>query len=130
MDDQAINIRLLTITSELRDIAIELGVVKPTRRSHQDNIVAAVCGFYSVTESQLTRRARTKAVSEPRRVAMALLREMTEMTLGEIGDRFGGRDHTTIIYACNTVRDEAASNPSFAQDVDAIRNIIATRTPQ
>ncbi|HKY02214.1 MAG TPA: helix-turn-helix domain-containing protein, partial [Burkholderiales bacterium] len=59
--------------------------------------------FYKIKVADLHSRTRTRAIARPRQMAMALAKELTEMSLPEIGDAFGNRDHTTVIHACRTI---------------------------
>jgi chromosomal replication initiator protein len=61
-------------------------------------------------------KRRTRSVARPRQVAMALARELTEHSLPEIGDAFGGRDHTTVIHACEQVRKLKDSDSRIRED--------------
>lgn len=88
-------------------------------------IPKVVAEHYGVTVEGLKSKGRTKAISEPRRLAAYLLRDRTILTLDEIGDLFN-RDHTTIIYALRTVEDEMKRNPSFAATVRNVQ-ILVTR---
>ena len=60
----------------------------------------------------------------PRQVAMFLIREMLGMSLPQIGEAFGGRDHTTVMYACQKIQEAMAASPSLSSLVDDIRKLI------
>lgn len=73
-------------------------------------IQAAVAAHYGVNVADLTGKKRTRSVALPRQVAMYLARELTDASLPKIGEEFGGRDHSTVIHACEKIRAEAESN--------------------
>ena len=59
---------------------------------------------------------RPRTIARPRQIAMALAKELTNYSLPEIGDRFGGRDHTTVLYACRRIDALRASDTDIAED--------------
>lgn len=68
-----------------------------------DNIQRTVAQFYKLRVADLTSKRRTRSIARPRQIAMALAKELTSHSLPEIGDAFGGRDHTTVLHACRKV---------------------------
>jgi chromosomal replication initiator protein len=68
-----------------------------------DNIQKTVADFYRMKLVDLLSKKRTRAIARPRQIAMALARELTQLSLPEIGNSFGGRDHTTVLHACKTI---------------------------
>ena len=75
------------------------------KRVKIEDIQRIVARQYNVSRSDLLSSRRTANVVRPRQVAMALARELTNHSLPEIGDAFGGRDHTTVMHACDRVKD-------------------------
>ena len=69
-----------------------------------DNIQKTVAEYYKIRLSDLLSTRRTRSIARPRQVAMALSRELTQHSLPEIGAAFGGRDHTTVMHACERVK--------------------------
>ena len=69
-----------------------------------DNIQRTVAEYYKIRLADLLSTRRTRSIARPRQVAMALSRELTQHSLPEIGAAFGGRDHTTVMHACERVR--------------------------
>ena len=65
-----------------------------------ENIQKTVAEYYNIRISDLLSKRRTRSITRPRQIAMAITRELTPHSLPEIGDSFGGRDHTTVIHAC------------------------------
>ena len=70
-----------------------------------ENIQKTVAEYYKIRVADLLSKRRSRSIARPRQVAMALARELTNHSLPEIGDAFGGRDHTTVIHACDRVKD-------------------------
>ena len=70
-----------------------------------ENIQKTVADYYKVRMSDLLSKRRSRSVARPRQVAMALAKELTSHSLPEIGDAFGGRDHTTVLHACKRIKD-------------------------
>jgi len=68
-----------------------------------ENIQKTVADFYRLKLVDLLSKKRTRAIARPRQIAMALARELTQLSLPEIGNSFGGRDHTTVLHACKTI---------------------------
>ena len=70
------------------------------------DIIGQVAKYFHLTFDQIVGRTRTKNVALARQIAMYLSREMTSISLKDIGDVFGGRDHTTVMHACTRISDE------------------------
>lgn len=85
-----------------------------------DEIVKLVCAHYGVTLQALRSDRRARAIARPRQVACWLAVEATGLSLPAIGRLMGGRDHTTIMHARNTVRSSRADDPEFKAETDAL----------
>lgn len=70
-----------------------------------ENIQKTVAEYFKIRVSDLTSKSRSRSVTRPRQMAMALAKELTSHSLPEIGERFGGRDHTTVLHACRKVKE-------------------------
>lgn len=92
-----------------------------------DLILSEVMRFYHVRKIDLISDRRTKDIVLPRHVAIYLCRDLTPHSTPRIGWRFGGRDHTTILHACNKVSGRAAIDAEFAQEINTIRSRIIER---
>ncbi|GIX34970.1 MAG: chromosomal replication initiator protein DnaA [Lysobacteraceae bacterium] len=84
------------------------------------NIVRTVGDYYQVRVADLLGKRRTQSLARARQVAMALARELTEHSLPEIGNEFGGRDHTTVLHACKVVRGLLESDGKMREDWDKL----------
>jgi len=81
-----------------------------------DNIQRTVAEHYKIRVSDLLSPRRTRSITRPRQVAMTLSKELTNHSLPEIGDAFGGRDHTTVLHACKVVDKLQQSDPAIRDD--------------
>jgi chromosomal replication initiator protein len=84
------------------------------------NIQKAVADYYQLRMADLLSKRRTRSLARPRQVAMMLSKELTEHSLPEIGDAFGGRDHTTVLHACKVIRELLATDGKLREDWDKL----------
>ena len=90
-----------------------------------ENIQKVVAEFYNLRTSDLLSAKRTRSIARPRQIAMALSKELTNHSLPEIGERFGGRDHTTVLYATRKVRELRASDYRLNDDYQSLLRILS-----
>lgn len=90
-----------------------------------DNILKTVAEYYKIKVSDLLSKRRNRSVARPRQVAMALCKELTNHSLPEIGDAFGGRDHTTVIHGCRTIEKMRESNADISEDFNNLLRILS-----
>lgn len=83
-------------------------------------IKQVIAEHYSLKLQDFEVRKRTRSVAFPRQVAMYLSRELTDSSLPKIGEEFGGRDHTTVIHACEKIADDMKQDPAFAATVEQL----------
>ena len=81
-----------------------------------DNIQKTVAEYYKVKVADILSKRRSRSIARPRQMAMALAKELTNHSLPEIGDNFGGRDHTTVIHACRKIKELVSEGSEFAED--------------
>lgn len=93
----------------------------PLRVATPKKIIQAVADFYELKEKDLLSSSRKKEIVKPRQVAMYLLREELKSSFPFIGRKFGGKDHTTAIYACEKVHEELEKDESFEEEINLIR---------
>ncbi|MSP81743.1 MAG: chromosomal replication initiator protein DnaA [Alphaproteobacteria bacterium] len=91
------------------------------RRVTVEEIQRKVAEHYNTRLADMTSDRRARAVARPRQVAMYLAKQLTQRSLPEIGRKFGGRDHTTVIHAVRRVDELKLGDPSFAEDVELLR---------
>jgi chromosomal replication initiator protein len=89
-----------------------------------ENIQKTVADFYRIKLVDLLSKKRTRAIARPRQVAMHLARELTQLSLPDIGAAFGGRDHTTVLHACKTVENLRGIDTSFNADFNLLNQIL------
>ncbi|HEX7964545.1 MAG TPA: chromosomal replication initiator protein DnaA [Gammaproteobacteria bacterium] len=85
-----------------------------------ENIQKTVADFYRVRVNEMLSKKRSRSIARPRQVAMALAKELTNHSLPEIGDAFGGRDHTTVLHACRKVQELRAEDGKLNEDYAAL----------
>jgi len=90
-----------------------------------DNIQRTVAEYYKIKVADLLAKRRTRSITRPRQVAMALSKELTNHSLPEIGDAFGGRDHTTVLHACKKIVELKETEPNIREDY---QNFLRTLT--
>lgn len=91
-----------------------------------DNIQKTVAEYYKVKVADLLSKRRSRSIARPRQMAMALAKELTNHSLPEIGDHFGGRDHTTVIHACRKVKELVLEGNDFAEDYKNLMRILSS----
>lgn len=88
------------------------------------NIQKIVADYYQVRLQDLLSKRRVRSLARPRQIAMALSKELTEHSLPEIGDAFGGRDHTTVLHACRTIKKLCETDTRMRQDWEQLIRIL------
>jgi chromosomal replication initiator protein len=91
-----------------------------------ENIQKTVAEYYKVKVADLLSKRRSRSIARPRQMAMALSKELTNHSLPEIGDHFGGRDHTTVIHACRKVKALVQDDSDFAEDYKNLMRILSS----
>ncbi len=90
------------------------------------NIQSTVAEYYKIKTSDLMAKRRNRSVARPRQMAMALAKELTNHSLPEIGDAFGGRDHTTVLHACRKIRELRDSHADISEDYTKLQRALTT----
>jgi chromosomal replication initiator protein len=110
----------LTVAKEaLRDL-----LAVQNRQISIDNIQKTVAEYYKIRISDMHSKKRSRAVARPRQVAMALAKELTQLSLPEIGSNFGGRDHTTVLHACRQITKLRETIPELNHDVNFLLQLL------
>lgn len=91
-----------------------------------DNIQRVVSEYYKVKLSELLSKRRSRSIARPRQVAMALAKELTSHSLPEIGEAFGGRDHTTVLHACRKVKELQETSREISDDIKQLMRTLTT----
>ncbi len=91
-----------------------------------ENIQRTVAEYYKIKMSDLLSKRRTRSIARPRQVAMALSKELTNHSLPEIGELFGGRDHTTVLHACRKIKELQESSADVREDYKNLLRLLTT----
>jgi chromosomal replication initiator protein len=90
-----------------------------------ENIQKTVAEYYKIRMADLLSKRRSRSIARPRQLAMALAKELTSHSLPEIGDAFGGRDHTTVMHACRVIKELRESNTRINEDYQNLLRTLA-----
>jgi chromosomal replication initiator protein len=113
------------ITIELAQAVLSNVLYNPKKRLvTPERIATAVSEYYGVQLDALRGQKRDKAIVLPRQIAMFLMREETDVSLLRIGAELGGRDHSTVLHACDKINRELSVNDELRRDVAAVRELI------
>jgi len=91
-----------------------------------DNIQRVVSEYYKIKMNDMLSKRRSRSVARPRQVAMALAKELTNHSLPEIGEAFGGRDHTTVLHACRKIKQMQEEDPDIREDMKNLLRSLTT----
>lgn len=116
---RAIDIELAT--DSLRDL-----LTFQERMVTMHNIQKTVAEYYKIRVSDLHAKSRSRQVTRPRQMAMTLAKELTNHSLPEIGDAFGGRDHTTVLHACRKITELNSSDARMKEDYENLLRLLTT----
>ena len=94
------------------------------RQVSVENIQKTVADYYKIKVSEMYSKKRSRNVARPRQVAMALAKELTQLSLPDIGDAFGGRDHTTVLHACRKIAELKSESPDINRDFEALLQVL------
>jgi len=112
-------ISLAVAKEALRDL-----LAHQTRQISIENIQKTVAEYYKIKVTEMHSRKRSRVIARPRQVAMALAKELTPLSLPEIGASFGGRDHTTVLHACRQVAKLRETLPALNHDVNFLLQVL------
>lgn len=98
--------------------------VRPNKGVSMDEVVRRIAQYYEVAEKSIYEKTRKKEVVKPRQVIMYILREEFSVSYPSIGEKLGGRDHTTVIHSCEKIKEEAKRNPSLEQELEHVRSLV------
>jgi len=115
----------MPISIELAQAVLSNVLYNPKKRQvTPERIAMAVADYYGVQMDALRGQKRDKAIVMPRQVAMFLMREETDVSLLRIGAELGGRDHSTVLHACDKITRESAINDELRREIAAVRELI------
>jgi len=114
------------ITLELAEDVLAQYVNAEPDHLTPDRILAAVGDKFGVKGEAIVGKRRTQIIALPRQVAMYLMRQLTDLSLAEIGRVFGGRDHTTVLYACEKIGERINSEDAFREKINGLISTLAS----
>jgi chromosomal replication initiator protein len=89
-----------------------------------ENIQRTVAEYYKIKVSEMYSKKRSRTIARPRQIAMALAKELTPLSLPDIGEAFGGRDHTTVLHACRKVAELRTTNSDITRDFNSLLQVL------
>lgn len=98
--------------------------IKPKKTASVKDIVKTVAEFYNVDEASIYEKTRRKEIVRPRQVIMYLLREDYSISYPTIGEKMGGRDHTTVIHSCEKIKKDLKQDGGLQQEMDQLRAVL------
>jgi chromosomal replication initiator protein len=108
------------VTVELAKELLKDMIIEGEKKISIDLIQRKVSEYFDIKLSDMRAKKRSKAIAYPRQIAMYLTRQLTDYSLPEIGDQFGGRDHTTVIHACDKIELDLKSKEGLRSLVDRL----------
>jgi chromosomal replication initiator protein len=114
------------ITLEFTKDALKDLLTLQARLVTMENIQKTVADYFKVRVADLLSQRRSRSIARPRQVAMALAKELTTHSLPEIGDAFGGRDHTTVMHACKRIKELRETEQRMTEDYSNLLRTLTT----
>ena len=112
-------ITIVSVKESLRDL-----LALQDKMVSIENIQKTVSEYFKIKLGDLLSKRRTRSVARPRQIAMALTKELTNHSLPEIGDAFGGRDHTTVLHACRKIKELCDTSSDVEEDYNNLLRIL------
>ena len=124
----------LVASSRFTHREIDLDLAKDTlqdltlfqeRKISIENIQKTVADFYNIRIADLKSKRRNRQIARPRQIAMSIAKELTTLSLPDIGEAFGGRDHTTVIHACKKVAELCKTDARINEEFNTLLKVIS-----
>ena len=115
-----------SITLEFTQEALKDLLIIQDKQVTIENIQKTTAEYYKIRVADLLSKRRNRSVARPRQVAMAISKELTNHSLPEIGDAFGGRDHTTVLHACRKIQELRKTEHRIEEDYVNLTNILTS----
>lgn len=118
-----------TLTGQTLDLKLAHDILRDSLKEEElkigiDRIQKVVADYFHLKVSDLRAKKRTRSIARPRQIAMYLIRNLTSHSLPEIGEYFGGRDHTTVLHACQKLTEEIQKIPGTKRLIDDIQEML------
>lgn len=125
-------LNILICQAQLKGVTLQLHEVenliknsaKPKKTASIKEVVQKVSEFYDIEENNIYEKTRRKEIVRPRQLIMYILREDFGVSYPSIGQKLGGRDHTTVIHSCEKIKKELKADPTLEQEINQIRTIL------
>ncbi len=122
----------ISIQSQIKDKVLNLdevknltkNIVKTAGNTSFKDILKAVASFYKLDEKLLIEKNRKQEIVKPRQILMYILREFFDYSLSNIGQKLGGRDHTTVMHACDKIKEDLSSNQVLFEEINQIKSML------
>lgn len=111
------------VTLELAQEALK-HLISSNKKITLKDIKEVVSNYYNMSTEDLISKKKTKNIAYPRQVAMYVARKLTDASLPKLGDEFGGRDHSTVLHACNKIQDDIENNQEVKKNIDDIISML------
>jgi chromosomal replication initiator protein len=111
-------------TLSLNDVKPLIKNSKPQKNISFKDLAKLVAEFYHIEEKSIYEKTRKKEVVKPRQVVMYLLREDFGVSFPSIGEKLGGRDHTTVIHSCEKIKDDLKKDNILTREINQIRSLL------
>ena len=98
--------------------------VKPNKGVSVEEVVRRIANYYDIAEKSIYEKTRKKEVVKPRQIIMYILREEFNVSYPSIGEKLGGRDHTTVIHSCEKIKEEIKTNNALEAELEHVRALI------
>ncbi|MBA2483321.1 MAG: chromosomal replication initiator protein DnaA, partial [Nitrosomonas sp.] len=112
------------ITLDLAKEALKDLLAVQNRQISIENIQKTVADYYKIKVAEMYSKKRSRIVARPRQMAMAIAKELTPLSLPDIGEAFGGRDHTTVLHGYRKIHELRASDPIVNRDFNTLLHIL------
>ena len=125
-------LNVVVCQSQLKNRYLNVGEIKslikntakPRKSVSVKDVIKTVAEFYNIEEGSIYEKTRRKEVVKPRQVVMYILREDFNISFPSIGQKLGGRDHTTVIHSCEKIRNDLKKDNFLLQEIDQIRAVL------
>ena len=109
---------------ELAKEALKDLLAVQNRQISIENIQKTVADYFKIKVADMYSKKRTRVLARPRQMAMYLARELTDLSYPEIGQSFGGRDHTTVLHACTKIEELKAADATLRKDYSLLIQVL------
>lgn len=113
-----------------KEVSLELAqealkhLISKNKKASINDIREVVANFYNISIEDLISKRKTKNIAYPRQIAMYISRKLTDLSLPKIGDEFGGRDHSTVLHACNKIEDDIENSQETKKSVEDLISML------